>query len=114
MFGDVPLALTTDPETNVLLSRTPKAQVYDQIKTDLKDAEELLSGNYLDATLLKTTSERVRPTKWAAAALLARVYLYTSDWANADAQATQVINSGLYSLPSALNDVFLKNSNEAI
>jgi hypothetical protein len=42
------------------------------------------------------------------------VYLYTGNYAGAEAQAASVIgNSSLYSLP-ALNNVFLKNSAEAI
>jgi len=45
---------------------------------------------------------------------LARAYLYTGDYVNAEAQATAVINNAsLYSL-SSLNDVFLKNSTETI
>lgn len=114
LFGDVPLALTTDPKINTLLARTPEAQVYLQIIADLQEAETLLSPQYPDASLLKTTVERVRPTKWAAAALLARVYLYTGDYAKAEEQAGSVINqSTLYNLVP-LNNVFLKNSQEAI
>jgi hypothetical protein len=114
LFGDVVLSLSTDPQVNTLLPRTPKAQVYEHIINDLKEAQELLSSNYVDATLLSTTIERVRPTKWAAAALLARVYLYTKDYARAEEQATIVVNNtALYSLPD-INSAFLKNSREAI
>lgn len=114
MFGDVPLALTTDYKANALLSRVPEAQVYQQIIADLQEAESLLSSQYLDASLLKTTAERLRPNKWTAAALLARVYLYTGEYAKAEEQASSVINqSSLYNLVP-LNNVFLKNSREAI
>jgi len=114
LYGDVPLALTTDPKVNTQLARAPKAQVYQQMIADLKDAQNLLSTNYLDASLLSTTTERVRPTQWAADGLLARIFLYTGDWVNAEAQATAVINNAtLFSLV-ALNSVFLKNSQEAI
>jgi hypothetical protein len=114
LYGDVPLALTTDPEVNTLLSRSPKSAVYEQIIADLLEAEELLSTNFLNGTLTGTTTERVRPTRWAATALLARIYLYTGDWANAEAKATEVINyNTLFSL-LPLNNVFLKNSKEAI
>lgn len=115
LFGDVPLAITTDPEINRGLGRSAKEKVYEQIMNDLKEAEELLSSNYLDGTLLKTTSERVRPTKWAAAALLARVYLYTGDWGKAEERANLVIeNTSLFGPLPAINNVFLKNSTEAI
>ncbi len=117
LFGDVPLSLTTDPQINTLLTRSPKANVYEQMIADLLDAEEMLSENYLNATLLSTTNERTRPTKWAAAALLARVYLYTGDYSKAEEQASLVINNtSLYGPISsiALNSAFLKNSREAI
>ncbi|PSL45686.1 RagB/SusD domain-containing protein [Chitinophaga niastensis] len=114
LYGDVPLVTGTDYTINALLSRTSMTKVWEQIVTDLKDAQSLLSTNYLDATLLNVTTEKVRPTKWAATALLARAYLYIGDEVQAEAQATVVINnSSLYSLDT-LNSVFLKNSNEAI
>ena len=117
LYGDVPLALTSDYTVTASLPRSSQAQVYQQIIADLTDAQSLLSDSYLDGTLLKTTLERVRPTQWAATAFLARVYLYTTNWAGADVAASKVINhSSLYSL-SALtgaNGVFMKNSNEAI
>jgi hypothetical protein len=114
LYGDVPLIVSTDYKVNAALGRTPRAQVYQQIIDDLKEAQGLLSSDYLDATLLKVTSERVRPTKWAATALLARTYLYNGDYANAEAQASIIINnSPAYKLVS-LNSTFGKNSNEAI
>jgi len=114
LYGDVPLALSTDYSLNGLLSRSSKAQVYSQIVNDLKDAQTSLSADYLDPTLLNTTNERVRPTKWAAAALLARTYLYTQNWDSAEVQSTSVINNlSMYGLDS-LNGVFLANSTEAI
>lgn len=114
LFGDVPLALTTDPQINTLLARSSKTQVYQQVIQDLKEAQDLLSPDYLNETLLTTTTERVRPTKWAATALLARSYLYMGDYAKAEAEATKVINNNsLFNLTS-LNDVFLKNSQEAL
>ena len=117
LFGDVPLTLTTDPKINLLLSRTPKAQVYFQIIQDLKDAEELLSESFLNGNLSDITKERIRPTKWAAAALLSRVYLYTENYADAEQQSNFVINNTslfgpISSVP--LNSVFLKNSRETI
>jgi hypothetical protein len=115
LFGDVPLALSTDAEANTLLARSPKADVYSQIIADLKEAKDLMNSNYPDATLLGTTIERVRPTKWAAEALLARVYLFTSDYANAETEASGVINNtALYGPLPAFNSVFLKNSKESI
>lgn len=113
-FGSVPLAVSTNYKKNTLLARAPVADVYQLIISDLKKAQELLSEEYLNGNVNAPTNERIRPTKWAAAALLARAYLYTEDYANAAAQASAVIsNNALFSLP-VLNDVFLKNSREAI
>jgi len=115
-YGAIPLATTTDYSITSTLSRTAQPIVYQQIITDLTAAEGLLSANYVDATDTSITTDRVRPTKWAAAALLARVYLYTGSYDSAIQQATFVINgsNGLYSLCDSLNNVFLANSSEAI
>jgi hypothetical protein len=115
LYGDVPLALSTDVKVNSSLTRANKNVVYQQIITDLKDAQSLLNSNYVDGSLQNYSSspEKVRPTKSAATALLARTYLYTGLWSNAEAEATTVINNTSYSLDT-LNGVFLKNSKEAI
>jgi hypothetical protein len=113
-FGEVPLTLTTDYEANARIARNSKTNVYHQIINDLKEAQQLLTTSYLNATLLTTTTERVRPNKWAATALLARAYLYNGNYADAEAEANALIaNNSMYSLLS-LNNVFLKNSSEAI
>ncbi len=110
MFGDVPMPLTTDFRQTTTLHRSPQADVYKQIVQDLQDATKLLRADYSSAG----GNERIRVNKYGAAALLARVYLYQQDWKNAEIQADSVINSGLYSLESDLNNVFLKNGQEAI
>jgi starch-binding outer membrane protein, SusD/RagB family len=107
LFGDVPLITTSDYRINSTLGRTSKNKVYEQIINDLMDALNLLDVSY-------PTDGRVRPNKWAAAAMLARVYLYNDDWIDAEAEATAVISSGIYTLEPDLNNVFLKDSREAI
>lgn len=117
MYGEVPLITSSDWKVNALLPRSSASTVYEQIINDLKEAQTLLSDNYLAADVKATTNERVRPTKWAATALLARVYLYMGDWAGAELQATSVINNaglGLYTISIPLTDVFKKNSRETI
>jgi hypothetical protein len=116
LYGDVPLLTTSDYKVNAVAPRSSIANVYKQIITDLEDAQSELSENYMEADGVTTTSatERIRPTKWAATALLARVYLYTGNWPAAAAQSSMVIDDkALYDIVS-LNDVFLKNSREAI
>lgn len=106
LFGDIPLITTTDYRINASISRSDTSLVYEQIISDLTDAKNFLSGNY-------PTTEKVRVNRWAAAALLARVYLYRKDWIKAELEASTVISSGMYQLPS-LNTVFLPNNAEAI
>jgi len=115
LFGDVPLLTATDYQVNKVASRTSSADVYKQIVTDLQEAEELLNETYVGANVITANEERVRPNKWVAAALMARVYLFTGKYAEAEAQATAVINNtSLYALLDDLDAVFKKNSLEAI
>jgi hypothetical protein len=115
LYGDVPVITTTDYTVNESIARSPKAQVFQQIISDLTDAANKLSPNYVDASDTAVTTERVRPTKWAAMALLARAYLYTGKYDSAEMQASAVIaNTGMYTLCTDLTKVFLANSTEAI
>lgn len=120
LFGAFPIVTTTNYQTNNSISRAPQTTVYKQIIADLKDAQKLLPVNFVTPTEGITTSERVRPNKWTATALLARVYLYQASWNpaswdSAETEASQVIsNSSLFSLDSNTNNVFLANSTEAI
>lgn len=108
-FGDVPLVNTTDYNQTIHMARTPMASVYEQIVKDLQDAQAALPADYSPAN-----GERYRPNKWTATALLARVYLYMGEYANAATQAGEVIaQQSLYDLVP-LSDVFLKNNPEAI
>jgi hypothetical protein len=114
LYGDVPLTTTSDYRNNEALSRTAKAEVFQQIIADLKDSQQLLSEGYLAADAKSPTTERVRPNKWAATALLARAYLYAGNYDSAELEATAVINNISTYDTVSINDVFLKNSNEAI
>lgn len=114
MYGDVPLVLNTDYTVNNSLARTSMEKVWDQIISDLEDAKVLLSSEFLDGTLITQTTERVRPTKWAATALLARCYLYIKDWKNAETQSTEIIKATDLFYLESLDKVFLMNNHEAI
>lgn len=120
LYGDVPIVTTTDYTINSKLGRSTQADVYQQVINDLKDAESLLNANYVDASDTTITTERVRPNKATAQALLARAYLYTKQWAQAEIEATTVISNPMYKLCKNLdalmgdNYVFEKNSQEAI
>jgi len=106
IFGGVPLSLSDQPLDIALLPRSSAEAVNTQIITDLKDAKALLNPAY-------PSTERARVNIYAVSALLARVYLYQKDWINAEAEATAVISSGVYSM-SPLATTFVKTSNETI
>src|SRR5258706_13974071 len=105
-WGDVPLLTSTDYKINSTASRTVVGNVYDQIIADLKHAQSLMD----DALAV----DRIRPTKAAATALLARVYLYTGNWTEAETQSSSLLQNSSYTLESDLNRVFLKGSGETI
>jgi hypothetical protein len=109
LFGDVPVVTATDYRINNKAFRLPKSEVYNQIISDLLDAQNLLSDDYI-----YSEGERTRPNKWAASALLSRVYLFNEDWDNAEDLSTAVINNTATYALTDLNNVFLMNSTEAI
>jgi hypothetical protein len=109
-FGDVPLITSTDVQTNKLSPRIGSAAVYEQIIQDLIFAQANLPDNYSISG-----GERVRANKWAATALLARVYLYTRNWSDAEKQASMLLdNNSLFGMPRNLTEVFAPSSKEAI
>ena len=65
-------------------SRNTVAEVYTQVITDLEDAYDMMSAS----------SNAFYCSKYGAAALLSRVYLYMGDWTNAKAYAEEVIKDG--------------------
>lgn len=107
MYGDVPLELTSNISVNGKMSRTPADSVWKQVITDLQDAVNLLTPDY-------PTAQRSRINQYTAMALLAKAYLYTKDWKDAEQTATLIINSGIYSLAADPNTVFINSSNEII
>ena len=100
-FGDVPLILTppASPAEARSIARTPAAQVYAQIVTDLQSAISNLPDT-------NTGGDIGRASKWAATGLLAKVYLTQGNLPLAAQRAREVINSGKYSLWADYADNF--------
>lgn len=114
MYGDVPLLTSADYRENQSKPRTTSSIVYNYILRDLNDSEQLLSDRYLSSDVISETDERLRPNKWTAKALIARVHLFLGNWKNAlDASDGVINNTSLYDTVG-LNEVFLKNSKESI
>ncbi|MBT1687606.1 RagB/SusD family nutrient uptake outer membrane protein [Dawidia soli] len=109
-FGDVPLITTptTSGSTNLQVARASVSEVYAQIISDLGGYEEL-PGRYAAA------ADMGRATRWAAEALLAKVYLYSGNYERASALAGDVIMNGGYLPTDNYGDVWTKeNSTESI
>lgn len=106
LFGDVPLNISPDYEINSKQARTEKDVIYSKIVEDLRDAIESLSENYPD-------NERLRPNRFSAMALLARVFLYLERWEEASHWSSSIIDSKHFNL-SDIEKTFLKDSKETI
>lgn len=107
LFGDVPLVTGTDYAINAATGRTKADSIYSFIIRELSTAKQLLPVTYAGA-------QRSRPNQFAAAALLARTYLFKGQWEAAITAATEVIQSGAYSIPANLVTSFQISSNEVI
>ncbi|MEJ4087761.1 RagB/SusD family nutrient uptake outer membrane protein [Galbibacter orientalis] len=110
LYGDVPLLLTSDYDTNAIAPRNSKEEVWLQIESDLDEAAALLNKQteYKDG-------ERFYVNLSVVEAFRARVYLYRKDWSNAESFSSNVIaRADLYGLEANPEDVFRANSKEAI
>lgn len=113
-FGPVPLVLheTTSLSTESLaVEKSPEAEVYKQIISDLKDAENL------PKTAAYGAADIGRATSGAAKSILSKVYLTQKDWDNAILKSKDVIDHEGYDLFEDFSDVFAvakKNGKEHI
>lgn len=108
LFGPVPYITTTDYQINRKVPRNSTAEVYDAAALDLQNAIVFLNPVY-------RTKERVRPNKFAAYALLARVKLYQGAWDEASNAASTVLNeTATYAFENNLDKVFLKESSTTL
>lgn len=108
LYDEVPLVLTTSYDINQSLARTPIDEIYNQIQKDLENALIYLPEDYVHGE-----EERIRPTKYAAYTLLARLALWKEDFPNAINYTSELIDSGKYELLE-LDEVFKVNSLESI
>lgn len=108
LYGDVPYITTTDYNQNSKVARMSVVSVYAAIKNDLETAVTLLTETYIG-------NDRVRPNKFAARALLARLNLYEGAWEEAANDASAVLNATeLYVWETNIDAVFLKVSPSTI
>lgn len=107
-FGGVPLVTNVpDPQAVISVPRSTKDQCFAQIVKDLSEAAAVLPER---AAL--SADQIGRATKGAANAYLAKAYLYTENWAQAQKYADLVITSGQYSLEPSFSNVWsVRNKN---
>ncbi len=101
LFGAIPIK--TEPTigvSNLNAGRDPVEAVYSQVIEDLVFA----------AANLPASSVKYRASKFAAKALLARVYLYHGDYDNAWQEANDVIVNGGYTLLPDYSNLFGKDA----
>jgi hypothetical protein len=112
-YGNCPLIVSTNLEENRNKGRTDVESVYSQIVSDLQFSLTKLSDQYLSGNATNVVSDRLRPTRNGAKALLARVFLYKKEWSQAEQFASEVISNGNYDL-EPLASSFLSTSKETI
>jgi hypothetical protein len=106
-WGGVPEVTTSDPPLH--LGRATSEEIYSLIVSDLQYAETHLTKK---SELI--SSDQGRATSGAADALLAKVYLFQKDFANAEKYATKVIQSNEYSLEPRFIDANGVNGNNRV
>lgn len=110
-YGDLPLIIETTDPTKLDIPRTPTAQVYELIISDLLFATQNLPEAWDEAN-------KARPTADAARTLLSKVYITMAgyplndptNYVKARDMAKQVIQGGHYSLVTDIDKVFALES----
>lgn len=111
LFDSIPLVIGTDIGANTQIPQVSPAKIYDQVISDLEKALPLLPKRHPDTGFDSLRHTRVE--LGAAQALLARVWLYHGNYAQAAYYADQVIGQGGYTLET-LNKAFQYTSRETI
>ncbi|TDH28737.1 RagB/SusD family nutrient uptake outer membrane protein [Segetibacter sp. 3557_3] len=93
LFGDVQLVTTetNDPNEGYNILKSPAAKVYEQIISDLSAAETLLPAAISNA-------EAGRASRWAAKALLGKVYLTQKEYVKAATKLNEIIASAQFNV----------------
>ncbi|MBC7922171.1 MAG: RagB/SusD family nutrient uptake outer membrane protein, partial [Ferruginibacter sp.] len=105
-FGRVPLVTTTDLETNRGIPRASQEAILAQVREDYQFALDQIPAAPANAGFAGVNAVR---------AALARYHLYAGDWPLAEQYATEVINSGKYTLAPQYADLITKDfTSEAI
>lgn len=100
LWGDVPyFRELLSPEELSTIGRTDRDLIRTEIKADLARAFDLLPAQYSGPDL-------ARASKWAAAALKAKMHLADQEWAEAKSECLTIINDSPHKLLDNFADVF--------
>ena len=104
IFGEIPLKVQPPlSSAEINLPKSPVAEVYKQIETDLQDAVKVLPKTYSGPDL-------GRATKGAAWGLLAKVHLYQGEWTDVLTAIDSLEASASYSLVPVYKNNFLDST----
>jgi len=105
LFGDIQLVTNefTDPSQGYDIPRTAATKVYELIISDLTFAEANLPASIV-------TADAGRASKWAAKALLGKVFLTQKDYTNAALKLNEVIASGQFNVTSNTYDAVFNST----
>src|SRR5215218_159818 len=113
IWGAVPLRLHLATDQDVNMARTPVDKIYEQVISDLQQAKALMPE--------PAAQVKGRPNKFAAYALLAKVYMTLAGndqaspyWQKAYDEAIQVYNSGGYKLVRPFKDLWDVNKENSV
>lgn len=105
LYRDVPLTLDVITATNSQIPKSPKAEIVNQIISDLKE----ITGE----GMLSQDKDLGRATRGAALALLCRVYLYNNMYTEAAKAAQDVIDLGKYKIDPNYANLFTESGNNS-
>ena len=96
IFKSIPYFTEDDDPKTIPNGNLSKAEIFDRIKQDLIEAYSVLPENQ---------SQPGRFNKYVAAALMAKVCAFTSDWEDVETYSNYVINSNKYELYDNYGDM---------
>lgn len=102
LYGDIPLASTTDYNVNQIINKTPSIEVLSKMENDLNQVLTLLQDEYRSA-------ERIYPNKMVARLLLAKIYMAKQNWVSAEPLLNEIKLSSLYQIETDISKVFQKS-----
>ncbi|MDJ1498670.1 RagB/SusD family nutrient uptake outer membrane protein [Cytophagaceae bacterium DM2B3-1] len=103
-FGNVPIIDDPVAFASSGVFDSPRYLQKDVLRYVLEDLQ------YAEDNLASEASQKGRITNLSATGLMAKVYLYMGDYANAKAKAAEVINSGKYDLYPDYNAMFTSSA----